>query len=411
MYISQLSLKNIRKIGYLTINLESSSMTNNSLLVLGDNGVGKSTILRALAIGLADPAGASGLLSDMYGGLIRQGKKEGSIEIVLNQGKTKYKLVTRITHSKLDHEIEEIKKDIPNNFPWSDLFVCAYGPHRAMHGTNSYEEYAIADAVYTLFNYEWELQNPELIARRRGWENTKRLSKLRGQIAEILMVRQSDVILSRTGFRIKSEQGDETNFGALSDGHRSTMNWVMDLIGWTYLSSQRFKEPSGIVLIDEIEQHLHPKWQRHIMRLLGEQFPDVQFIATSHSPFCAAGIYERKNKRHAVGEAIVLREDQGGEIVDEVLSSMTGMRYDKVLESAFGIPRWPHPLYEALESLRNAYRGPDSVNSADFKKALTVLRDISITEASHQEIRLKEEKLDQELKELMERKSVRESNK
>jgi predicted ATP-binding protein involved in virulence len=46
---------------------------------------------------------------------------------------------------------------------------------------------------------------------------------------------------------------------------------------------------SGVVLIDELEQHLHPSWQREVVRALRQQFPGVQFIATTHSALCALG--------------------------------------------------------------------------------------------------------------------------
>jgi predicted ATP-binding protein involved in virulence len=46
---------------------------------------------------------------------------------------------------------------------------------------------------------------------------------------------------------------------------------------------------TGIVLIDEVEQHLHPRWQLNVMSLLGEAFPKMQFIATTHSPLVLSG--------------------------------------------------------------------------------------------------------------------------
>ena len=49
------------------------------------------------------------------------------------------------------------------------------------------------------------------------------------------------------------------------------------------------KTMAGIVIIDEIEQHLHPRWQINIMRLLQDAFPKIQFIATTHSPLVASG--------------------------------------------------------------------------------------------------------------------------
>ena len=65
----------------------------------------------------------------------------------------------------------------------------------------------------------------------------------------------------------------------------------MDFLSWRMLSGKSLDPStmSGIVLIDEIEQHLHPRWQINIMRLLQESFPKIQFIASTHSPLVASG--------------------------------------------------------------------------------------------------------------------------
>ena len=82
---------------------------------------------------------------------------------------------------------------------------------------------------------------------------------------------------------------------SLGDGYKSVVTFVLDMLSWWFLKQQqeeRNGEPtdlSGIVLIDEIEQHLHPKWQRTIISKLVSSFPDVQFITTTHSPLVASG--------------------------------------------------------------------------------------------------------------------------
>ena len=83
MYISRIRLTNIRCIEDLEIRLHSRSRTNDSLLLLGNNAVGKSTILRSIAIALCDWVGASGLVADMYGNLIKNGHSRGKIEVDL----------------------------------------------------------------------------------------------------------------------------------------------------------------------------------------------------------------------------------------------------------------------------------------------------------------------------------------
>lgn len=78
------------------------------------------------------------------------------------------------------------------------------------------------------------------------------------------------------------------SFSELGFGYQSMLSWVVDLC---YRLSKRYPDSSNplhepaIVLIDEIDLHLHPRWQRVIVPLLSEAFPKVQFIATTHSPF------------------------------------------------------------------------------------------------------------------------------
>ena len=381
MYLKRISIRNIRCISELDIDLESRASSNNSLVLLGDNGVGKSTILKCIALGMCDEGGASALLADMYGALIRSGEDCGEIKLVLNRGKSEYSITTQITKSPDDEDIEEIRRETTSSeetFPWSQVFLCGYGPSRVLRGTKSYEQYAIADAVYTLFMYDWELQNPELTVRRYAWKNPKREKEILAQLAEILMVKRNAIKLSRTGITMQEDFIDiDVPFGALADGHQSTLNWVLDLIAWTYLNER--KSPAGVVLIDEIENHLHPKWQRHIMRLISDAFPRIQFIATSHSAICAASVTDKTQRGFVVGESHVLRRSNDGSVVNTELSELAGMRYDQVLSSlAFDFtPRFPTQLEQLLNRVRQTYVDPKSKQTAAFKKAIEELRALS----------------------------------
>ncbi|MBF0157411.1 MAG: AAA family ATPase [Magnetococcales bacterium] len=79
-------------------------------------------------------------------------------------------------------------------------------------------------------------------------------------------------------------------FGSLSDGQRAMLAMVADMarkaaILNPHLGERALQETRGVVLIDELDLHLHPRWQRHVIRDLMTVFPGVQFIATTHSPF------------------------------------------------------------------------------------------------------------------------------
>ena len=79
-------------------------------------------------------------------------------------------------------------------------------------------------------------------------------------------------------------------FSALSDGQRNMIAMVGDLAFKAaqlnpHLGPDVLGKTPGIVLIDELDLHLHPRWQRHVVEDLRRIFPEVQFIATTHSPF------------------------------------------------------------------------------------------------------------------------------
>lgn len=79
-------------------------------------------------------------------------------------------------------------------------------------------------------------------------------------------------------------------FNYLSDGFRNMVAMVADIAHRAsrlnpHLTENAAKETTGVVLIDEIDLHLHPKWQRRVVGDLQKAFPNLQFIVTTHSPF------------------------------------------------------------------------------------------------------------------------------
>ncbi|MBW7568009.1 AAA family ATPase [Chromobacterium subtsugae] len=94
------------------------------------------------------------------------------------------------------------------------------------------------------------------------------------------------VDLKRAGFAIKIENR-EVSFNQLSDGQKSIFLIVADLSRRMIMLNPNRENPldgKGIVIIDEIEMHLHPRWQQHIILKLRSIFPKIQFIITTHSP-------------------------------------------------------------------------------------------------------------------------------
>ena len=86
-------------------------------------------------------------------------------------------------------------------------------------------------------------------------------------------------------------------FPALSDGYRAFIGWIGDLLYHvckTCPSGKRLRENQGIVMIDEVDLHIHPQWQMGLLPRLAKRLPRIQFIVTSHSPLLV-GSLERQN--------------------------------------------------------------------------------------------------------------------
>jgi uncharacterized protein (TIGR02646 family) len=134
-----------------------------------------------------------------------------------------------------------------------------------------------------------------------------------------------DVVLRRPDGPVALEQ--------LSDGYRSMIALAVDLMSVFHMRYGSMDAAEGIVLVDELSAHLHPRWQMRIVRAFREAFPRLQVIATTHDPLCLRGLKD--------GEVVVLRRTTGGVLYalppDEV-PSLGGLRVDELLTSeVFGL--------------------------------------------------------------------------
>ena len=90
-----------------------------------------------------------------------------------------------------------------------------------------------------------------------------------------------------------NQNGVKLPMGALSDGYRAYIGWVGDMLYHICMgapSGAKLVENCGIVLVDEIDLHLHPEWQRRVIPTLANTFPNIQFIFTTHSPIVVGSV-------------------------------------------------------------------------------------------------------------------------
>ena len=142
----------------------------------------------------------------------------------------------------------------------------------------------------------------------------------------------------------------------LSYGYQSTLAWISDLIGWVLWEAREGVAPEsmeGIVLIDELDLHLHPTWQVRLARALTKVFPKLQFITTTHSPTLLAGLDDDEIIRLGTQDGEVVQVETGGSP-----RSSTGT---ELLADHFGIDRLiTNPagddLWRYAELATNPYR-------------------------------------------------------
>ena len=152
-------------------------------------------------------------------------------------------------------------------------------------------------------------------------------------------------------------------YANLGLGYRSVMGLIGDLAWRLYTAYPESAEPlkeAAVVLIDEIDLHLHPTWQRKIIGTLSERFPNVQFIATAHSPLMVQA---------AAGHNLVLlrREGASNEVVAvNDVDGIANWRLDQIVTSElFGVPSAVRPQLDAEIERRDALLAKESLTDED----------------------------------------------
>lgn len=143
---------------------------------------------------------------------------------------------------------------------------------------------------------------------------------------------------------VKKNNGEMLSFNLLSDGYRSVIGLVADLAHRMAMLNPSLGEQvceltPGVVLIDELDLHLHPSWQRTIVEDLKRTFPKVQFIATSHSPFIIQSLDEGELRRlkKIDDDEFVEKEKFVSRSIEDISESVMGLkdvqRSDKLNEN------------------------------------------------------------------------------
>ncbi|WP_375514571.1 AAA family ATPase [uncultured Nostoc sp.] len=196
--------------------------------------------------------------------------------------------------------------------------------------------------------FEW-FRNREDLENERRRDNPdyrdKQLEAVRQAISS-LIPDFSNLRVQRSPLRMTvRKQGEELTVNQLSDGEKCLLAMVGDLARRLAIANPGLTEPlegEGVVLIDEIELHLHPKWQREIIPALTRTFPNCQFIVTTHSPQVISQVKPE-------GIYILEKTDEG--VVVKKPESSFGRDSNRILEDLMGVPERPQEIKESLLEL------------------------------------------------------------
>lgn len=373
--VQTIVLKDVRVFDELSISPVASKSAEDGqwIVILGENGYGKTTLLRSLALALLDikepnaipskafsasspwlrsrahteDAGAARTTSDTS-----ESGDEPTADILIELRDGNFR--TTIRHNLITGEEYPSQGVAP--FLQRPL-VFAYGCRRgsALGGNAREVTYERPAEIATLFDERADLVHAEtwlkdlFLAKAYEKEGGPATSLVDAVCSVLVSVLPGVAGIeydpsSRSLFVVGDEAQGDVNIGriplaAMSDGYLTTTGWVLDLIArWVDIQERRnvlvegdfTKTMTGLVLVDEIDLHLHPRWQKDVIRRVKEVFPKMSFVVTTHNPLTLLGARPE--------EIFVLRRTEEGRIVAEpgVQSPML-LTASQILSAYFGI--------------------------------------------------------------------------
>jgi predicted ATPase len=407
-YFLSLSLENVRCFaGEQTLDLsDGNGRPAQWTVILGDNGTGKTTLLEILAKGILVRDSSPNSLKR-----INTSETKITLDLVFNApllNNTENGFINFKYQLKIDEMGWTLGGTVPNEY---DLPVKDWHPDRIHSGDIVFRAggFAITNSMFFSIAYsasrrlkssspflygnssvnESTNEQGELVNAEKWLLDTDYIASKASEIQEIYKKRFEiikavlinllpDVENIRITVPSEKSPNPRVEFqmpdgwlllSQLSLGYQTMTAWIVDLAKRLFDfypdSPNPIAEPA-IVLIDEIDLHLHPKWQRTIMSYLSERFVNTQFIVTAHSPLIVQAA-ENAN-------IVVLKREADGVVIHQEHKDVHGWRVDQLLTSdLFDLKSARSPHYEnLLEQRRQILTKPEL--SADDQARLETLK-------------------------------------
>lgn len=330
MYISKISLKNIRGFESLDFDLDRGDGRFAGWTVFtGSNGSGKSSLMRAIATCIVGRDTTRALETSFQGWMREPSNGEKStisLDVVSVRGDesrkgqpTKKPFTAKLELKAGGSEPNLVdaspkknkKKAVAEDTIWSNSskgwFACGYGPFRRVFGASADAQRTMTaprtNAWVTLFKEEASLLEADKWMRDLDYQALEQKEEKKKERDILLEILRDDFLpkaikiegISSSGLLLKDGNGVNLSWTAMSDGYRAALALLVDILrhmiqafgveNLVVRTNGRLQVAhSGVVLIDEIDAHLHPEWQREIGFWLKDHFPKVQFLVTTHSP-------------------------------------------------------------------------------------------------------------------------------
>jgi uncharacterized protein (TIGR02646 family) len=326
--VEHIEIKNFRLIRELTLDIPPPHEGQESwLMLIGENATGKSSVLQAIALALMgrEYCNKLGLDASKF---VRRGakEKEGYVRLQLTSLDTPIELRFRRDSSQFEVEPENPK-----------VLLLGYGATRLLprrgHEPGDLSKYI---RVQNLFDPFIPLDNAENWLLDKTKVEERHFDDIARSLKDLLMLGDEDRFLrGQDGIRAVVG-GSRVTLEELSMGYQSVVALVVDIMSCVSDHWGDMQAAEGIVLVDEVEAHLHPRWKIQIVERLRKTFPRMQFIVTTHDPLCLRGLFEK--------EIVSMQQDENKRIIAITdIPTIEGLRADQLLTN---------PLLFNLDSTR-----------------------------------------------------------
>lgn len=319
IYVEKIELKNFKCFSSLELEFNYNSPIENEpwLLFLGENGVGKSSLLKAFVIGLTG--------KEYINSLGVKGK-----DLLKHRARSGY-IRIHLVGAIQPIEVTFNKTEIQTTLHQPIVNIVAYNSIRLKpkEGKIQPEKDVFYGAkAKNLFDYTFSLLDADSWLVKLFKKDKDAFDRVAITLKDLMLLENDDTINIEKNQPVVKRDEDIFFIEELSDGYRSIFYLAVDIMATLAGENVTFDLAEGMVLIDEIGTHLHPRWRMEVVARLRKAFPKIRFVVTTHEPLCLRGL--------RAGETVVLTKNQENQVIALTeLPDPSELRVDQILTSDF----------------------------------------------------------------------------